>query len=96
MGLWQSDDLLELLQVGLTIQRNLKSSVKGSKTVAQISKKSVEEMQKGNVNGALKLLTNNMDHEILPLNDDTISKLKMKHPKASVPDAAGCIPGLKY
>ena len=43
MELWQSDDLLELLQESLTIQRTLKS-VKGSKTVAQISKTLVEEM----------------------------------------------------
>ena len=64
--------------------------------MVQISKKFVEEIQKENVNGASKLLTDNMDHEILPLNDDTISKLKMKRPKASVPDAAACIPGLKY
>ena len=38
MELWQSGDLLKLLQESLTIQRNLKS-VRGSKTVAQISKK---------------------------------------------------------
>ena len=44
MRLWQSYDLLELLQESLTIQRKLKS-VKGSRTVAQISKKFVEEMQ---------------------------------------------------
>ena len=54
---------MELLQESLTIQRNLKS-VKGSKAVAQISKKFVEEMQKGNVNGALKLLTDNMNDGI--------------------------------
>ena len=90
MELCQSGDLLELLQESLTIQRNLKS-VKGSKTVAQISKKFVEEkMQKGNVNGALKLLTDNMDHGILPLNDGSISKLKMKHPQASAPDPKPC------
>ena len=46
----------------------------------------MEEMQKRNVSGALRLLTDNMDHGILPLNDDTISKLKMKHPQASDPD----------
>ena len=92
MELCQSGDLLELLQESLTIQRNLKS-VKGSKTVAQISKKFVEEkMQKGNVNGALKLLTDNMDHRILPLNDETISKLKMKHHQASSPDPTILLP----
>ena len=52
----------------------------------------VEEMQKGNVNGALKLLTDNMDHRILPLNDDTISKPKMKHPQASAPDPIILLP----
>ena len=34
----------------------------------------------------LKLLTYNMDHGILPLNDDTISKLKMNHPQALAPE----------
>ena len=82
MELWQSDDLLELLQESLTIRRNLKS-VKGLKTVAQISKKFVEERQKGNVNGALKPLTDDMDYGIPLLNYDTISELKMKHPQAS-------------
>ena len=60
--------------------------------MAQISKTFVEEMQKGNVNGALKLLTDNMDHRILPLNDDTISKLKMKHPQDSAPDPIILLP----
>ena len=74
MKLWQSGHLLELLHESLTIQRNLKS-VKESKTVAPISKESVEEIQKGIGNGALKLLTDNMDHVILPLNDDTRPQL---------------------
>ena len=91
MELWQSGDILELLQESLMIQRNLKS-VKGSKTVAQIFKKFVEKMQKGNVNGALRLLTDHMDHGILPLNDDSISKLKMKHPQASAPDPIILLP----
>ena len=38
------------------------------------------------MNGALKLLTNNMNHRVFPLNDDTIPKLKMKHPQASASD----------
>ena len=37
-------------------------------------------MQKGNVNSVLKLLTENMHNGILPLNDDTIQKLRQKHP----------------
>ena len=102
MELWQSGDLLELLQESLTIQRKLKS-VKGLKTVAQISKNFVEKMQKRNVNESLKLLTDNMDHGILPLNDDTISKVNMKHPQASacdpiilLPDEAQNIHPIRY
>ena len=91
MELWQSGDLLELLPDSLAIQKNLES-VKGSKTMVQISKTFVEEMQKGNFNGALKLLTDNMDHGILPLNDESISKIKMKHPQASAPDPIILLP----
>ena len=39
-------------------------------------------MAKGNINNALKLLTHNMSDGILPLNDETISLLHQKHPKA--------------
>ena len=39
-------------------------------------------MQKSNVNGALRLLTNNMSNGILPLSDETSQILSMKHPGA--------------
>ena len=84
MELWQSGDLLKLLPDSLAIQKYLESVI-GSKTMVQISKTFVEEMQKGNLNGAMKLLTDNMDHGILPLNDESISKIK-KHPQTSAPD----------
>ena len=42
-------------------------------------------MSKGNVNGALKLLTENMSNGILPLNDKTLKMLKQKHPEANEP-----------
>ena len=38
-------------------------------------------MQKGNVYGALKLLTNNMSNRILPLTDETLHLLHTKHPE---------------
>ena len=44
------------------------------------------------MNGALKLLTDNMDHGILSLNDGSISKLKMKHPQTSAPDPIILLP----
>ena len=37
-------------------------------------------MQKGNVNGALKILTNIVSSGILPLTDETLQLLELKHP----------------
>ena len=37
-------------------------------------------MQSGNVNAAIKLLSNNIHNGILPLNDETITLLRQKHP----------------
>ena len=47
-----------------------------------MSKKFKFQMQKGNVNGALKILTNNMSGGILPLKDGTLQLLNLKHPDA--------------
>ena len=77
--------MLDLFQESLTIQINFKSVYK-AKTIDQISRKFAEEMQEFNVNGALKLLTNNMQHRILPLNEETILKPKMKHPQVLHPE----------
>jgi len=38
-------------------------------------------MQKGNVNGDIKLLTNNMKGGILSLNNQTMELLRTKHPE---------------
>ena len=47
----------------------------------KISMKFKHLMQKRNVNGALKLLTNNMSNGILPLTDETLHLLRTKHPE---------------
>ena len=91
MESWQAGDLLDLLQEIITIQRSLKSST-NNKNISKISEKFAIEMQKGNINGALKLLTNNMQNGILPLNDKTIAALRMKHPDALPADPAIILP----
>ena len=40
-------------------------------------------MEKGNVNGALKLLTSNISNGIFPVDDKILSLLKQKHPVSS-------------
>jgi len=77
--LWENGDLQELISEGTAIQDRLTSMIQPN-DIAKISKKFKDLMQKGNVNGALKLLSNNMNNGVLPLNDETLNQLKMKHP----------------
>ena len=44
-----------------------------------VSRKFCEYMSKGNVNSVIKLLSNNMEGGVLPLNNKTIDLLKAKH-----------------
>ena len=76
MILWQSSDLLQLFKEAETIQKGLKYSTK-PKSIAQLSKKFVEHMNKGNINSAIK--HHNMENSVLPLNDTTLNLLKQKH-----------------
>ena len=82
IDLWKTGDLEELLKEGEAIQNNLKT-INSNKTIAQISKEFATKMQKGNVNGAIKLLTNHMKNGVLPLTKETLDMLKQKHPSPS-------------
>ena len=77
---------MDLLFEGTTIQRNLKT-VNTRKSVSSISKKFTEQMSKGNINAAIKLLSSNMENGIVPLNENTIKQLIQKHPKSKKADA---------
>ena len=56
-----------------------------STTESETSRKFKELIQKGNVNGAIKLLTNNMKGGTLSLNDQTMELLHAKHPEGKTP-----------
>ena len=79
--IWKEGNLNENYEEEKAIQDRLKSD--GSPNdIVKISKKFKFQMLKGNVNGALKILTNNMSGGILPLTDETLQPLKLKHPDA--------------
>ena len=71
INLWTDDSLLENIAL---------KAIERPKGIAKISVKFKELMQKGNVNGALKLLTNERSNGILPLTEETLSQLEIKHP----------------
>ena len=50
--------------------------------LTQLLKKFMEQMQKGNVDIAIKLITNNMQNGMLTLTDTTLSLLKQKPPRS--------------
>ena len=77
-------DIEGLLYEGMTIQQTLRSDKEGM-AIAKISLKFKNLMSKGNINGALKLLTDNMHSGILPLNKETLELLIQKHPEPREP-----------
>ena len=58
---------------------------KKAMNIKKISLKFKNLMGKGNVKGALKVLTENVSNGILPLTDKTLKMLKQKHPEANEP-----------
>ena len=77
MDLWREGKFLELFEEAESIQGCLRSMPR-AKTISEISKLFVLNMQKGNVNAA--------KNGILPLDNKTLSDLRMKHPDAKPAD----------
>ena len=75
---WIFGDLLKLLKEAETIQKSLRSK-KTSTNIAEISKRFSQEMKKGNVNSAMKILTGNTKNGFLPLTRQTLNQLQFKH-----------------
>ena len=78
--LWDEGNVEGLLYEGMTIQQRLRSD-KEVMTISKISLKFKNLMNKGNVNGALKLLTDNMHSGVLPLTKKALELLVNKHPE---------------
>ena len=81
INLWINGNIDELLLEGETIQSRL-HDINTPKSIGELSKKSALLMEKGNANGALKLLASNISNGIIPL-DKTLSLLKQKLPASS-------------
>ena len=72
LELQENGNIIELLNERQSIQERLPTGER-PKDIAKISVKFKELMHKGNVNGALKLLANEMSNGILPLTEETLS-----------------------
>ena len=82
LTLWHDGNVLELLTEG-AIMQGIWKSVNTGNTIGEISKRFLKKMRQDNINGAIKLLTNNMQNGVLPVNEKTLELLRQKHPKTS-------------
>ena len=90
--IWKEENINKLYEDGKTIQDRLKSD--GSPNdIVKISKKFKLQIQKENDNGALKILTSNMNGGILPLTDETLQLLELKYPDAKNNSQQTLLPG---
>ena len=91
--IWKEGNINKLYEEGRAIQDRLKSDGNPN-DIVKISKKFKLQVQKGNVNRALKILTNNMSGGILLLIDETLQLLELKHPDAKDTSQHALLPGL--
>lgn len=89
---WRKGEFIQLLNEAEATQLRIPENI-GKRDIATISKKFKELMLKGNVNGAIKLITNNMAGGILPLNDQTLELLRTKHPEGKEAQEDALLPG---
>ena len=80
MEMWHKGQIDLLMNEAETLQSRL-PKIEGKRDIASISKRFQAQMEKGNVNGAIRIVTNNMGGGILPLNDETLSLLEQKYPE---------------
>ena len=79
LKIWKRGDFSDLFDEAKVIQSRLpKPSDK--RDIETTSKLFKEKMGKGDVSGAIKVITNNMHGGILPLKNETIQLLREKHP----------------
>ena len=81
LQLRERGEVKSLLLEAETIQQRLTSN-NHPKNIADVSKKNAKLMRKGNINGTLKLLTNNMTNGIFPLDKKTLNSLKQMRPQS--------------
>ena len=81
LELWNKGELMSLYKECITIQETFITLNKKRTSIDKTSKKFAKLMHQGNINGAIKLLSDSMNNGILPLNEETLVLLKQKHPK---------------
>ena len=79
--MWEEGNINGLLEERRTKKKGRLPSNTKPMIIEKILSKSKQLMGKGNVNGALQLLRNNMSNGTLPLSNDALLVLHVKYPE---------------
>ena len=90
--IWKEGNINELYKGGKAIQDLLKSDGSSS-DIVKISKKFKLQMQKRNVNGALRILNHNMSCGVSLQPDETLQLLELKYPDVKDTSQQGTLQG---
>ena len=80
--LWEQGDFDSLLKEGRSIQSKIQTNLNDQFSTERIAKTFANLMMQGKVTSAIKMLDKSKCGGVLPLNNDTLSALKQKHPDA--------------
>ena len=83
LEMWRSGKITELLREGEALQRRLPKQTGGRNSIAEKAKRLKNLVIEGKINPALRLLDSSAASGILPINSETCSLLKEKHPEAA-------------
>jgi len=92
MELWNSGKLDDLFFEAVSIQKRLKNTPRPT-SIDSIAKRFSAHMLNGRVSAAVKLLSEQSDDGILPINEETLKLLHEKHPPAKEPGEIAMLPG---
>ena len=76
---WKNGEFLQLLREVNALQSQL-PKIETMKNINVVSRKFRKYMSKRNLNLPIKRLSSNMKGRVLPLNEEAIDLLKVKHP----------------
>ena len=89
LALWKNGEVIELLKESRLIQKRLQSSRK-SKSIDDVSRIFAKLIMEGKISAALKILDSESSSGVLPISDQVLNDLKLKHPN-SEPASEECL-----
>ena len=83
LQLWKDGDIKSLVNEGRTIQKRIINTNK-KRSEPDVTRIFSKLMMEGKVSAAIKFLSENNDHGVLPASEETVNELMLKHPSPAL------------